>query len=216
MTKEKNINGISPDMGDNVTLPQLVTDTDLTRHIIADVKNDIKRSYEHFPENAYTFTVNPNDKNQFAYRTPLRMNRVYTETLTMLQTVLGDLFQWELYTEIKQITKSVQGQFARIHFHGIIILTPKQHVKLLCEKMHRLSQTCSIEIDSIQHPSVWHKYINKDRSGMVDYCAEEKTPSKMVNGQRHKISLKKRPQGFFPTSIKEEKLEDSSSLDVLL
>jgi hypothetical protein len=78
---------------------------------------------ENMPKYAHTFTLAPDNKHQYQ-NSPTRLKQVTYDVIQMLQTVLGNKYTWELNTEIKYITQSVESQIARIHYHGYIILTP--------------------------------------------------------------------------------------------
>lgn len=133
----------------------------------------------------YTFTVNPDDKHQYVRR-PCRIAMVTADVRELLYTTLGSDYEYELYTEVSKPEQSQEGKITRIHYHGIIRLTPFQCAEFYVDKMPYLNMWCRIEVDTIKDINKWEEYICKDRHEMEPYCNYYKVPYMLSNKMLYK------------------------------
>lgn len=128
----------------------------------------------------YTLTISPNDKLQH-FNSINRLRKVTDDVRTLLYNTLGSTLRYELYTEVSYPTEIQNNRGGRIHYHGIIYLTPVQKAKMYVEYLPKLTNECRIELDTIQDLAIWQSYIIKDKEAMFAYCKEEHVPYKLDN-----------------------------------
>lgn len=146
---------------------------------------------EPIPPSGYfhTFTICPTDEQQHV-NSPCRINMVSNHIRTILYDTIGDVFYYNLFTEISEPQIGQDSVMARIHFHGVISLSPEQKVLFYAEYFHKLSRYFRFEVDTIKYEvEKFLIYCTKQRDGMEKYCMSYKTEY-MIH---HKMG---RPQGY--------------------
>lgn len=123
----------------------------------------------------HTITICPNDDHQYQ-NDVLRLQCVTNDVRELLYNHLGHSYPYELHTEVSYPQQSQEGKIARIHYHGIIYLTPLLKATLFVEKLHKINKWARIEIDTIKDITKWQLYISKNKDAMEAYCEANKVP----------------------------------------
>lgn len=135
----------------------------------------------------YTFTIAPDDKHQYLRR-PCRLRLVVDDVRDLLYTYLGSSYKYEVRPEISFPAVTQQGSGGRVHFHGIIYLSPEDKCRLYTDVLPYLSLWTRIEIDTIEDLEVWKNYIKKEEKGMRAFCKSERVMYIINDKTNYKLS----------------------------
>lgn len=142
---------------------------------------------------AYSFTLNPNDNHQFYdnYDKALhnRLGRVHTYVSRVLSRVS---FQYKLYTEISTpFTNKKDGKSIRprIHMHGFIMFTTyEQILAWYNEDFMTVDNIGYFDMDTLSSDDFYDKYARKNSKLMHKLLELAKVTNKiMVSVYSHKI-----------------------------
>lgn len=121
----------------------------------------------------YTFSINANDSLQHWEKNSLWRDRLLIQSYTKLLEPLKSYADYELYPEF--------SKFGRFHYHGYITFkSPKALYGYQCNYVHKLLSKAQIEIDVVNHPDSYEKYITKDEYYMKSNLPKD-APYKLTN-----------------------------------
>lgn len=113
------------------------------------------------PNTPYTITINPQEQYE-KYND--RIDRVIKLVKRKLDIIT---FQYVLFVECSSPLSATKCRFPRIHFHGVIHFENVNQIKRWYnEDYFKLDDLGYFEIDTLQDPEIWYKYITKEQDIM--------------------------------------------------
>lgn len=116
------------------------------------------------PNTIYEFTINPDDKHQFASKRDSRVRCVKSAITDILNTV-SENTKYHLFPEMSfpQYGNATKNRYSRVHFHGIIMFkTPLALRKFMLNTWHQLTGMSSIQFNNYR-PDHWNEYCRKQK-----------------------------------------------------